>query len=567
MFVVFEGIDGSGKTTVSNLAAERLRAAGVTVEHLREGGKFTSAVTQNLREFGRDVRNLELTPFAEFFLYVTRDVQLLEEMTRPALGRAQVVIADRFLFSAEVLARHGRGLPEPVLRPVLDAAAQGLRPDLVVLVDVDPHIARARRRVAKLITQDRRPPSRKGLGGVGMQHRFRNGYREMAAADPGRWLVVDNNGDLAATVELVAQALLRAARDGVEPALAEARARLAAIPRPRPPVVPDPAAALTRFLGLIDQRMVAEPNTAAYLLSGLFGAAVDDRRRTLLPTAAETLLAGLTGLTDPVSYEIRAELSDRLPSRVARTLGGQAQPHPRSAQLRAELASRVPDDVLLALDGVDDDEAWSLRDRRQGENLPAVVASLGGIGSERAWALRDRWLEGTGGEAGLAMFENARILGRSISGLDDDRSWKLRKAMREHAPTVAIGSLKYVLSDRSFKWRRRYLQRAPKPVFETLARIDDPRAWDMREQMAAMVKEAIDSMNELDGERAWQLRERFADVWSSTVVKSLGPLADSARGRTLVARQLARYPENLSLLKHTAAIALGCHVNPDAASD
>ena len=112
MFVVFEGIDGSGKTTVSNLVAERLRASGLTVEHLREGGKFASRVTQSLREFGRDVRNLELEPEAEIFRYVTRHVQLLEEMTRPALGRADVVIGERFLFSAEVLARFGRGLPE-----------------------------------------------------------------------------------------------------------------------------------------------------------------------------------------------------------------------------------------------------------------------------------------------------------------------------------------------------------------------------------------------------------------------------------------------------------------------
>ena len=112
MFVVFEGIDGSGKTTVSNSVARKLREAGLSVEHLREGGKFSSRVTQAIREFGRDVRNLELVPEAEFFLYVTRDVQLLEEKTRPALGRADVVIADRFLYSAEVLARFGRGLPE-----------------------------------------------------------------------------------------------------------------------------------------------------------------------------------------------------------------------------------------------------------------------------------------------------------------------------------------------------------------------------------------------------------------------------------------------------------------------
>jgi dTMP kinase len=567
MFVVFEGIDGSGKTTISNLAAEKLRGAGLTVEHLREGGKFSSAVTQNLREFGRDVRNLDLTPFAEFFLYVTRDVQLLEEMTRPALGRADVVIADRFLFSAEVLARHGRGLPEAWLRPVLDAAAQGLKPDLVVLVDVDPHVARARRRVAKLITLDKRPPSRKGLGGVGMQHRFRNGYRTMAAADPDRWLVVDNNSDLHATVDRVARALLTAATKGVPAALEQARAELAAAPAPSAPPPADPPAALARFLQLLDERMTREPHTAAYLLSGLCGGPVDDRRRALLPTAPETLLAGLAGLTDAVSWEMREALFDQLPSRVARTLNGVAQPHPRSAELRARLATRVPLDVLLSLDGVDSDEAWALRDRLQGEHLDVVTASLGGLGSPRAWELREAWLKARGGEAALALFENARVLGKSLIGLDDDRAWELRKAMREHAPTAAIGSLKYVLSDKSFKWRQRYLQRAPKSVFDTLARVDDPRAWQMRQSLAPVVKEAIDSMNELDGPQAWQLREQFADVWPSTVVKSLGPLADTPQGRALVQRQLTRHGDNLSLLKHVSAIALGCHVNEDASGD
>ena len=56
-------------------------------------------------------------------------------------------------------------------------------------------------------------------------------------------------------------------------------------------------------------------------------------------------------------------------------------------------------------------------------------------------------------------------------------------------------------------------------------------------------------------------------MWPSTVVKTLGPLADTARGKALVQRQLTRHPDNVSLLKHAAAIALGCHVNPDPASD
>src|SRR5688572_33283022 len=118
MFIVFEGIDGSGKTTVSNRAAVALREGGLTVEHVREGGKFSSPVTQAIREFGRDSRNLQLTPEAELLLYVARDVQLLEEATRPALGRADLVIADRFLYSAEVLAQHGRGMPADRVEPL-----------------------------------------------------------------------------------------------------------------------------------------------------------------------------------------------------------------------------------------------------------------------------------------------------------------------------------------------------------------------------------------------------------------------------------------------------------------
>ena len=173
LFVVFEGIDGSGKTTLSNGVAGLLRERGLRVEHVREGGTFSSTVTQAIRELGRDARNLELTPHAELLLYATRDVQLLDEMTRPALERADVVIADRFLYSAEVLARYGRGLPEADVMPVLKAAARGLLPDLVVLVDIDPHLARARRRVAKILKPDARPSSRKGLAGVGMQRRLR----------------------------------------------------------------------------------------------------------------------------------------------------------------------------------------------------------------------------------------------------------------------------------------------------------------------------------------------------------------------------------------------------------
>ncbi len=562
MFVVFEGIDGSGKTTISGRVAQKLREAGLVVEHLREGGKFSSAVTQGIREFGRDVRNLDLTPHAELFLYVTRDVQLLDEKTRPALGRADVVIADRFLYSAEVLARFGRGLGEEMVRPVVEAAAAGLAPDLVVLVDVDPHVARARRQVAKAVAADVRPPSRKGLAGAGIQHRFRAGYQELAARDPGRWAVVDNDQDLEVSIERAFRLVEDSVRHGTAEALRRFRGQSTA-PWPVPKAtaaLSSPTKALEAFLRWIDDRAAREPQVAAYFLSGLWGPGVDERRRMLAGRVPETVVLGLSGLDDPGSWELRQDLRDKAPARVARSLAGFPGGHGRARKLRALLSPVVPLDVLAGLDGFDDAEAWDLRDRCYGQAPDIVVASLVRLDTGRAWDLRERYLADKGGTAALERYDTAVAVCRSITGLDNERAWDLREQARHAAPIAALWSLAGMGADASWTWRDKWLERAPKIVLGTVRRLDDPRAWQMRERVADRCKEAIDSIQDLDGPSAWALRTRCADVWPSTVVKSLGPLAGTPQGIELVERQLRKYPENVSLLKHAAAIALGANV-------
>jgi dTMP kinase len=135
----------------------------------------------------------------------------------------------------------------------------------------------------------------------------------------------------------------------------------------------------------------------------------------------------------------------------------------------------------------------------------------------------------------------------------------MRQLARTAAPIAALKSLAGLGSEQSWVWRERYLVRAPKAVMATLVRVKDSRAWGMRLAVASECKEALDGISGMSDPAAWDLREKYADVWPSTVVKSLGPLADEPRGEDLVRRLLGSHSTNLSLLKHAAGIALGAH--------
>ncbi len=558
MFVVFEGIDGSGKTTISNLVVEQLRARGLSVKHLRAEGKFVSTVSESIRSLARDSRNLELVPQAEFLLYVARDVQLIEEALRDALRTHDIVLADRFLFTAEAIARFGRRLPEEYIRPVLTAAAGGLSPELVVLVDVDPTLARARRKASKLIAKDQRPPSRKGLSGVGLQHRLRRGYLEMAREGKERWVVVRNEALLEDSVRDVTELIHQAQREGAAQALAAFTARKGEVDRSGAQAS-TPEAALEALVRWLEQRAEREPQVAAYLLSGLAGERIDGLRKALSQRVPEVLLAGLSNLSDEVSWQLREALAEKYPQAVARSLGRLNDE--RAQALRGQLVAQAPLEVVRGLSGLDDDAAWALRESQLDTQRDAVVSSLSGIASERAFALRASYLE-QHKQSIDDSYEIAKTLAKSVQGVADARAWQFREAAKLAAPLSSLSSLTGLVCDRSFEIRAHYLPRAPKVVMATLRMSSDPRAWEMRRQVAMDTKEAIDSLAGLDDEEAWELRERYADLWPSTVVKTLGPLADTARGQAFVTRQLAHHPENISLLKHAAAIALGVHRAP-----
>jgi dTMP kinase len=556
LLVVFEGIDGSGKTTVSNRVAEALRTRGLRVTHVRSGGQLASPVAENIRQLARDQRNLALAPFVEFLLYVARETQQLEECILPALAEADVVIADRFLQTAAVMAGPGRGLPAERTAPVLRAAAGHVGPDLTILIDVDPQVARARRRADKLARPTVRTSSRKGLSGAGLMQRLRDGYLRVAAEDGQRWLIVDNtSADLDALVVDLVSVIDGLRRGDAAPAIPAPVAAIGSAGRPRPPTPRDPEEARDAFLGWVDVETAREPEVAAHMLGGLAGDGVDDRRRALATVAPAVIAGGLRGLVDPVSHVLRDRLRRQHPDAVARSLTGIDEADEPTWTFRAELAAIAPNAVAASLDGYRGARAWRLRERLWPQAPASVVESLLGDDGDEAWRLRDEWLLAMGGPDALDRLDVARSLCHSLRGLGGDPAWTLRERAWSGSPVGALLSLTGLDDDRAWAWRRRHVERAPVPVLRSIAGLDQPAAWELRERMHLTCKEVLDSVVGLDTEPAWELRERLADRWPSTVAKSLGELGFTTRGRDLVGELLARYPGNLSLLKHAAAIA------------
>jgi len=178
VFVTFEGLDGSGKTTQARLLADRLAAEGADVVHTREPGGT---------ELGEAVRNLllhagDVTPWAEAALFAASRAQHVAEVIRPALDRGATVVCDRYLDSSAAYQGGGRGLGVDEVLELNLAVVDGLLPDRTFLLRIEPDVV-ARRLVGSLDRIER--------GGQGLWERVDAAYVELASRYPERYVVVD----------------------------------------------------------------------------------------------------------------------------------------------------------------------------------------------------------------------------------------------------------------------------------------------------------------------------------------------------------------------------------------
>ncbi|KUK41189.1 MAG: Thymidylate kinase [Clostridia bacterium 62_21] len=179
MFVVFEGIDGAGKTTQLHMLERALAARGYRPVVVREPG--STRIGEAIREVLLSPAYAEMAPATEALLYVAARAQAVAELVRPALAGGRPVLADRFSASTVAYQGYGRGLDLTVLREIDRLATGGLAPDLTILLDLAPEEALARLRGNK---SDRLEQET-----MAFYTRVREGYLELAAREG--YLVLD----------------------------------------------------------------------------------------------------------------------------------------------------------------------------------------------------------------------------------------------------------------------------------------------------------------------------------------------------------------------------------------
>ena len=198
-FITFEGGEGCGKSTQVKRLKEALEREGIEVVLTREpGGTWLS---EEIRRLIKDQVTDAPCDRSELLLFLAARAQLVRNVIRPALDTGKWVVSDRFSDSTLAYQGYGRGLPLCELRQMNDFACEGLKPDLTLLLDVMPETAQARmrgREAATATTADRIE-----MAGEDFHARLRNGFAELAKAEPERIVTIDANGSPDAVWESV----------------------------------------------------------------------------------------------------------------------------------------------------------------------------------------------------------------------------------------------------------------------------------------------------------------------------------------------------------------------------
>ncbi len=203
LFITFEGLDGSGKTTHLRRLADALRGAGQSCRVTHEPGG--TPLAEEIRRVFLDPRWGEVDGTVELLLVFASRRQHLIEVIEPALAAGEHVLCDRFTDSTRAYQGAGRGVSRELIDRVDQVATGGRVPDRTLLFDLPPEVARARGACPRRSTE----PDERRLDDETLEfyRRARDGFLELARAEPERFRVVDSSGPREETARQVRAAL------------------------------------------------------------------------------------------------------------------------------------------------------------------------------------------------------------------------------------------------------------------------------------------------------------------------------------------------------------------------
>jgi dTMP kinase len=188
MFITFEGIDFSGKSTQCRLLEKFLTEKGFEVVLLREPGG--TKISEKIRELLLDKESVGMSALTELLLYCASRAQLVHEVIKPALDSGKTVLCDRFADSSTAYQGFGRGLGVEKIEMINKLSTSGLEPDLTVYVDVTVEESLRRLNFANELTD------RIEAEGITFLELVRQGYLQLATRHKDRFKVVDGSDDI-----------------------------------------------------------------------------------------------------------------------------------------------------------------------------------------------------------------------------------------------------------------------------------------------------------------------------------------------------------------------------------
>ncbi len=193
MFISFEGIEGSGKTTQIKLLITVLEAKGYECIGTREPG--ATKIGRKIRAILLDAAHTTMLPLTELLLYEADRAQHVHEVIKPALAANKVIVSDRFFDATTVYQGYARGFDLKLIQQIHRIVLGGLRPDLTLILDLPVHagLERAWQRINS--QSGNVPEDRFEKEAIAFHEKVRQGYLTLARSEPERFRVIDANRD------------------------------------------------------------------------------------------------------------------------------------------------------------------------------------------------------------------------------------------------------------------------------------------------------------------------------------------------------------------------------------